>query len=279
MNGIIPFLDVKIHVQEDGSTKTTVYRKSTHTDQYLNAQSHHPLEHKRSVVRSLVNRAKNIVSSEEDQHQEISHIKRVLAQNNFEPWMLDIPQKKHHQPAGKSAVGGPHGESQRPKLVAIPYCRGLSEKCQRIFRTHGVTTYHKPWNTLRQELVRPKDRIDKFKKCHTVYQISCEQCNSSYVGETARVLKTRFKEHTRKTAPLTAVGEHIRDTGHNITPENIVILDNEESWTRRRIKEALYIKEHRPDLNRDQGVELPPIYDHLVSRDLRSDHVAQATSS
>ena len=76
------------------------------------------------------------------------------------------------------------------------------------------------------------------------------------------MLKQCFKENTRFTDPLPAVGEHRLNTGHNIPLENLKILDC-ENWDRRRVKEAIHIKQQKQKLN----LELPAIYDHVVSRD------------
>ena len=58
----MPFLCAKLTKNEDGGVKSTVYRKKTHTDQYLNVASHHPKHQKLGVVRMLMNRCETITT-------------------------------------------------------------------------------------------------------------------------------------------------------------------------------------------------------------------------
>ena len=62
-NGLIHMLDVNIQRNPDGSLSTDVYRKPTHTNQYIHFHSHAPLQHKLATVRSLTRRAQLIPST------------------------------------------------------------------------------------------------------------------------------------------------------------------------------------------------------------------------
>ena len=61
-NGAIAFLDILITPDESGRLHTSVYRKATHTDQYLHWDSHHAITSKYSVVGTLFHRARTVCS-------------------------------------------------------------------------------------------------------------------------------------------------------------------------------------------------------------------------
>ena len=64
-DGSIPFLDTIVKPEADGSLSITVYRKPTHTDQYLQLDSHHHLSAKFSVIQTLSHRASTMCSNPE----------------------------------------------------------------------------------------------------------------------------------------------------------------------------------------------------------------------
>ena len=70
-----------------------------------------------------------------------------------------------------------------------------------------------------------------------------------------------------------------RDHGHVINKNNVEVLAREESWFKRKVREAIKIKTIQPTIDRDQGFDLPAIYREIlpVTRDhsrQTSDHPA-----
>ena len=64
-NGTIPFLDTFVTPLADNSLSFQVYLKPTHTDQYLQWDSHHSLSSKYSVIGTLNHRAKVVCTNSE----------------------------------------------------------------------------------------------------------------------------------------------------------------------------------------------------------------------
>ena len=87
-DGGLPFLDVQLKRSADGSVSTLVYRKKTHTDQYLYFSSNHPLAHKRSVINTLFTRASTLSSFSAEQSAEEKHVAGTLIRNGYPPHLL-----------------------------------------------------------------------------------------------------------------------------------------------------------------------------------------------
>ncbi|XP_072025387.1 uncharacterized protein [Amphiura filiformis] len=197
--GTIPFLDTLIVRKADGSVKLLVYRKVTHTDQYLNFESHHPIHHKLGVVHTLLDRMNSIVTEEEDRKQEEEKIKQALGRCGYPGWTFKQVKEKMVKKQSKANTKK-DSKNQTKGLVVIPYVEGLAEKANRIFRKHGIATAMKPNTTLRKMLVHPKDKIDPLSTTDCVYEIPCANCKHSYVGETGRKFETQLNEHQKETA-------------------------------------------------------------------------------
>ena len=83
------FLDTLILRKPGGSVKLLVYRKNTHTDQYLNFHSHHPIHHKLGVLRTLMDRCESLVTEDKDKVNEERHIQQALTKCGYPKWTID----------------------------------------------------------------------------------------------------------------------------------------------------------------------------------------------
>ncbi len=116
--------------------------------------------------------------------------------------------------------------------IVIPYIKGVSEELRRVFKRYEVPTYFKPTNTLRQLLVRPKDKLKKERVVGPVYQIACEKCPATYIGETERSLKQCFLEHRRLSSVTSEVSCHVHldHPYHSISMGDTKFLEVESKW-------------------------------------------------
>ena len=154
--------------------------------------------------------------------------------------------------------------------VLLPYVGPVTEAIARNIRKAGVTTHIRPFNTIRERLVHPKDKLDRLDQAGVVYKIACNDCDATYVGETERKLNTRFKEHHRSSSP---VGQHMEHRRHSVDEESVSVLHRESDWYRRGVAEAIYVQQESPCLNRGRERHiLPAIYKELLPNTMSRDH-------
>jgi hypothetical protein len=228
----IPMLDTLIMRKDDGTLSFKVYRKKTHTDQYLQFTSHQPTEHKLGVIRTLRHRANTIITSPEDKLNETNHLKKVLSVSGYPNWAWQNKgSRKINRPSNPDSL------TSRPKRhITIPYVQGISEPLSRVMRRSNIMVHVRPHRTLRNMLVSVKDKVEMKDKCGVIYELACKACSSSYIGETERTLRKWIVEHKRESSP---VGARMTDHFHQLEDNKTKVLDSETEWFKRGIREAI----------------------------------------
>lgn len=149
-----------------------MFRKKTHTEQYLHATSHHFPVQKIVVLNTLATRALR-VSDENHMEDEKSHLLEVFEKNK------GPPIKKSHYEYSLN--------------VLLPFIHGTTDKIARVLKRNNVFATFKPLNTIKISLRFVKDPVNP-KDMKGVYAIPCS-CVIPYIGETGHSINLRIREH------------------------------------------------------------------------------------
>ena len=178
-DGTLPFLDVLVIPQPDGPLSTAVYRKPTHTGQYLQWDSHHAISAKYSVISTLFHRAKEVCSTKQHLEKEQDHIKQALTVCKYPQWALNRAQKKtmaHKQSSNKNkGLGGNNNYPKRRTYITVPYIKGLGESVKNTCNKYGIQVFFKGGKTIKDLLIAPKDRDLITQKSGIIYRYKCDR--------------------------------------------------------------------------------------------------------
>jgi predicted GIY-YIG superfamily endonuclease len=264
-NGTIPFLDILINRKEDGKLGHSVYRKKTHTENYLHASSHHHPNQKLGILNTLSIRAIRI-SDKEHLEQEKNHLHKVFKNIGYKEKEIENAIKKALEKE-KENNKPQQRNNQTPSLTAyLPYIQGVTDKIAKILNKKEIKTSFRPLNTIKQKMRSVKDKLDQH-NFKGVYRIECS-CGKCYIGETGRSFNTRIKEHSadikNERTRTSALAEHSLTTKHHIRLEDTKILAKEDHLLKRRIREAIEIIKNPDNLNRDNGLEISESWIPLI---------------
>ena len=268
VNNKLPFLDVC--VERTGNTlNTSVYRKSTHTGQYLNFKSNHPKHVKIGIAKCLFSRAEKICSTHDAKSIEFERINNDLRASGFPEPLIKKAIKDFQNKSDKL-----NGNADKPPVatIVIPYVPSTSEKIRRIARQYNIRTAFKTNNTLRSHLTKTKPKRDYQETKDCIYSIRC-QCDREYIGESKRPLRVRLEEHKRNVklgyTDKSRIADHVWAEDHKMSWDEAKILNREPNQFKRKYKEASYMSMSKNHISQP-SLDIKPLWLPLIREELNN---------
>jgi len=242
-----------------------VYRKPTHSDRYLSYHSFHAHSHKISVIDSLVTRALSVCSNN-NLETELNYIISKLILNHY-PKHLILKRIKILKEKTQRI-------EDETRLV-LPYMGNLTHQIARTIKSKIPCSFgYLTGRKISEFLVKNHKDTLKKSKCG-IYKLTCNDCDTCYIGETRRDFKTRLKEHEadiRHNRILTsAVALHYAEfPDHSINKKESSLIEIESRNFQRKYKESLYIRSMPQKMNLDNGIQIHDNWSSLLIPLLKS---------
>ena len=261
-NFMLAFLDVLL-IRTSKGFDTAVYRKETNTDIYLHWESFAPIVWKKGTLTGLVKRAFTISSKDYLLEMELDYLRKVFIDiNGYPKWFvyqtIETERKKKCNPVSDDQQSDADiDENSTKKLqICLPYQGGKGERVTRKMKNYlknclpNVETRVTFKGTRLSSNFSIKDKIQNQHKHNIVYEGQCPDCDANYIGETERRFIIRANEHAEKDVNSHLL-RHSKQTGHSrVGMQNIKIIGSSyRNKFKRKLSEALFIKQKRPKLN------------------------------
>ena len=237
----IPFLDTMVHRQISGFV-FGIYRKPTHSNQYIHYFSWQSEKIKKSSIFSLLYRAYRICDYIH-LDREIQFLYNAFQRVGFPIHVLEDVHSKVRRKITASHSPVEEEEPDRPAWISLPYGRHVEQFVAPVMRSHNVRVVNKSSGSIKRRLVhnrppRDSNRVDVA----GVYTVPCKDCDKSYYGETGRKFSDRLREHKRcveKKDKNSACYKHVNETN----PSHILDWDHARLlWPSENLNDRLVVE-------------------------------------
>ena len=207
-NQKITFLDVLITRTKDNKLETTVFRKETNTDLYINWNSHAPMQWKRRPLKNLIQRSISICSNENLLEDELNYLRNVLTKvNDYPPKLVNSIIKIELEKNSSDQQEVTTNATSKQIQLVLPYAgkRGnnIIRKMNRQLNKHlkddvkVMITYQGTKHSSRFQVKEPtkfERRIDVVYCC----KYPENDYDDFYIGETDRRMSEGIIDHNKR---------------------------------------------------------------------------------
>lgn len=137
------------------------------------------------------------LSDDDFRQTSIIKAKKALRCNNYPAKLVDtIFRDRIHKFYNSSENKRENMNIKNNKhFISLPFINGFSQQFQHLFMKHNIKICHKPHNVLAKHFSVLKSITPKVKKSNIVYEIPCNNCEATYIGQTSQYLENRLKSH------------------------------------------------------------------------------------
>lgn len=253
----LPFLDLLLTRGNDNKLEYDVYRKNTSTFAYIPSDSNHNSSHKYSAFNSMVYRLLNVPLTEEKYDVELRTIKEIAKSNGYSCDVIDRMVKNAERKLNlKNATTLLPIENRPPtRRTSVYFHNSINNKLKSIFKQADLELVNKNRFKLRNLLGSTKDKLPVLSKSG-IYEIGCNDCPQTYIGQTRRSVITRYKEHEASTRlnhkDKSAIASHMMENNHSFDIKQVSLRKEVMNPLQLDAWETLYMLQSKNLMNLEE---------------------------